>query len=352
MNRTMQWAIAALVQGAAFGAAAQSNVMIYGRLDEALNYINNNGGTSRKSLDSNAAAKSRLGFSGSEDLGDGLRALFQLESNFSPDTGTMSDGARFFNRAALVGLSDRNLGTLTFGRQNDFLYIDLPRTSSPLLIGGQGGGWQAATGVKQTLQLDVHYGGVAWDNTVKWKGLIGPVNVGVMYGLGSENNKDKMASAFARYDSGPLSAGIGWVKDNFATSITAREVTSIGATYTAKGFVWFANSAWGKDPLTRGRIHPTEFGVTYDFTKQWMLGVDFAYVPVTTNNGTKATLTQPAIGAKYTLSKRTFLFSSLARNHSSDISVVAATLDRPGGATLPSTTNSQTGFRLGIQHNF
>ncbi len=68
---------AALATSAAF---AQSNVSIYGILDLNVSAINNYTGTTEsvKLLTSGGRSSGRWGLRGSEDLGDGLSAFFQL----------------------------------------------------------------------------------------------------------------------------------------------------------------------------------------------------------------------------------------------------------------------------------
>src|SRR5690606_40946819 len=58
----------------------------------------------------------RWGLRGSEDLGNGLKAVFQLESGFNISSGRPSDSTRLFNRTAMVGLAG-TWGQLSFGRQ-------------------------------------------------------------------------------------------------------------------------------------------------------------------------------------------------------------------------------------------
>ncbi|HEU0204481.1 MAG TPA: porin, partial [Burkholderiaceae bacterium] len=63
---------------------------------------------------------SRIGFRGSEDLGGGLRALFQLESGINADTGTSANSTKFWDRQAWVGLQGA-WGTMSLGRQTSLL---------------------------------------------------------------------------------------------------------------------------------------------------------------------------------------------------------------------------------------
>jgi len=71
----------AVLAAAAGSAQAQSSVTVYGVLDMAFNAENNGAGAPGKkfALDSGIQSGSRLGFKGSEDLGNGLKANFKLE---------------------------------------------------------------------------------------------------------------------------------------------------------------------------------------------------------------------------------------------------------------------------------
>jgi predicted porin len=69
---------------AALAAGAQtSSVTIYGSLDQYSNAMHSSSGATVKSLEDDAHLRSRLGFRGYEDVGDGYAAKFQLEGDFS-----------------------------------------------------------------------------------------------------------------------------------------------------------------------------------------------------------------------------------------------------------------------------
>ena len=72
-------------------AQAQSSVTLYGALGldviSATKVYNGSATKSMVKLDDNAIVNSRIGLKGVEDLGGGLKALFNLESSVSPDTG-------------------------------------------------------------------------------------------------------------------------------------------------------------------------------------------------------------------------------------------------------------------------
>ncbi|MCU6501698.1 porin [Rugamonas sp. A1-17] len=110
---------------AAHTATAQSNVTIYGIVDSGVAYTNNTnaaGNSVVKVPSLTGSFPSRLGFRGTEDLGDGLQAVFVLESGIGMDTGTMGQGNRLFGRQANVGLKG-SYGTLTVGRQNNMTFL-------------------------------------------------------------------------------------------------------------------------------------------------------------------------------------------------------------------------------------
>ena len=62
---------------------------------------------------------SRFGLRGSEDLGDGLRAVFNLEAGFGPLNGNSLQSGRLWGRQATVGLDSDSWGRLEFGRQTN-----------------------------------------------------------------------------------------------------------------------------------------------------------------------------------------------------------------------------------------
>ncbi|MRV70480.1 porin [Duganella sp. FT92W] len=105
----------------AASAQAQTGVSIYGIIDANLQY-GDNGKEKQTSLQSGGLSQSRIGFMGSEDLGGGLSAIFNVENGFNVDNGAAAQGGLLFGRVALVGLSSKRLGALTLGRQYEPLH--------------------------------------------------------------------------------------------------------------------------------------------------------------------------------------------------------------------------------------
>ena len=102
----------------ALPAVAQTNVTVSGLVDAYAGSIRMAGDSgSRASVNSGGMTTSWMGFKGSEDLGNGLKANFALTTFFQADTGVQGRffGDTLFSRDANVGLSG-NFGAVTLGR--------------------------------------------------------------------------------------------------------------------------------------------------------------------------------------------------------------------------------------------
>src|SRR5471032_3438114 len=160
-------AIMALAAAAGGATHAQSNVQVYGLLDVGVETANNKSATggSQTSVISGGMNTSRWGLRGTEDLGGGLKAIFNLEGGILMDTGA-SDGA-LFKRQAYVGL-EGSYGRLVLGRSfttvYDFVLPFDPLAYAPNYSWATSGN---ATGPSK-------YGmTTAFDNMVKYSGSTG-----------------------------------------------------------------------------------------------------------------------------------------------------------------------------------
>lgn len=114
----MKHTLVAIALGACAGAAhAQSGVVIYGNVDAGISH------DSDVSLKIGKRSNNTLGFKGTEELGAGLKAIFQLEARYEPDTGTQELGSAngapvqrpLFQGQSRVGLQS-SFGTVRIGR--------------------------------------------------------------------------------------------------------------------------------------------------------------------------------------------------------------------------------------------
>ncbi len=108
-------AVAAALPAAAF---AQTNVTLYGIADIGVGMLDNDapGGDSTMFVESGVQSTSRVGIRGTEDLGGGLKAMFNIEHGMQYDDGTSdANGAGMWQRRAVAGLSG-SFGEVRFGR--------------------------------------------------------------------------------------------------------------------------------------------------------------------------------------------------------------------------------------------
>src|SRR5690554_2252199 len=96
--------IALAVLASAGGALAQSSVTLYGRIDTSVGSEKIDG-VNTSEMFSGRLSTSRIGLRGSEDLGGGLKANFNLEGTLNSDDGRVGSAAGFFDRQSWIGLS-------------------------------------------------------------------------------------------------------------------------------------------------------------------------------------------------------------------------------------------------------
>jgi predicted porin len=118
-------------------AQAQSSVTVYGNIDagylsdetktransgaETLLKAKGNAGVAGETANG-ALSPSRIGLRGSEDLGGGLSATFNVEYQLVSATGVLDTTT---SRTSIVGLSDKKLGTIEIGRQTTGVHAAL-----------------------------------------------------------------------------------------------------------------------------------------------------------------------------------------------------------------------------------
>lgn len=344
-----------LCAGAASIASAQSSssVTLYGLLDAYVEYRTNNNATldSRTALNSGGMNTSRWGMRGSEDLGDGLKAIFQLEGELSVDTG--AGGSALFGRQANVGL-DGGFGRVIVGRSYstsyDFILPFDPMGYAPVYSWGTSAG---ATGARK----DGMVTGVS--NLVKYRGRFGGFSFGASYGFGeaagsfSDGNTVNLGASYA---AGPLALVATVEQINGVTAATGgRDKTRtahIGASY-----------AFGDTVKLFGalRDYSKEFAAGGDDndSRTWWIGANWLPMPGLTltaayysqdirSSNAAATVDDPSLvvlRARYALSKRTDVYATAGYAEAKSGVVGLSRDDVTFG-------DNQTGVAVGIQHRF
>jgi predicted porin len=130
--------------GLPLAAQAQSNVTVYGVIDQFLTRLHADGVPATTRLDASGFLASRVGVRGSDTLDGGLRTNFMLEAGANPDDGSAADANRFFNRLAWLGVQGE-FGELRVGRQNTPQFTMNGRFDA-FASGTQASGWNNLLG--------------------------------------------------------------------------------------------------------------------------------------------------------------------------------------------------------------
>ena len=222
--------LAIAVASALPAIAVAQNVSISGALDTGIQSYDSGTDTYLKAFD-HGLTTSRLVFSGSEDLGGGLKASFTLDMRVNPSAGTQNT-AIAFNRGAFVGLSG-GFGTIQIGNNDTTINQDIDAKTSQAANFGLSasiGATAAPTATNGELGSDV-------TNTFRY---ISPringaqVEIGFQSGNGSAGTSDLKTDVLdlaASYEEGPLGIYVGRADSDGTVAGTARTSTAFGAKY-------------------------------------------------------------------------------------------------------------------------
>jgi predicted porin len=354
----MKKSLLSLAVLAAFSVAgtahAQSNVQVYGLIDAGVDYTTNTNAAkdSQVRVISGGKNTSRWGFRGTEDLGGGLKALFNLEGGILLDTGNL-DGV-LFKRQATVGL-EGSYGRLLLGRSFTTVY-DFVILFDPL---GYAPNYSWATSSNATGSSK--YGmTTAFDNMIKYSGSFGDFKVGASVGLGEQTTgaaDSRKASAGGSYTKGGLGVMATWEQINGNTVVTTgnRDKTTayhLAADYREGG--WRFTAGMRDYKLVAGKAATADVKAdTY-----WG-GVSYLVAPAVTLTGAVYYVDVKNVAANqdadpimyvartlYALSKRTDLYAVAAYAKAKNNKLVGLSRDDAGFG------NTQTGVTVGIQHRF
>lgn len=221
----------ALIAGFSGVAYANSSVTLYGLIDGGLAYQKSKvtqGDNRIESRDfgmqkfNGVRNGNRWGFRGSEDLGNGTKAIFQLEGGFDMSNGRQLQGGRLFGRQAYFGLSSEKWGSLTLGRQHT-IAVETIGTKGPFNVGYlQAGQLFGAFGASTFARMDnaIKYGS---PNLAGFKFGIGYAGDATKseYEWNGNKTDTKRASnwitAGGSYNNGPLAIGVSY--DRFRTDV-------------------------------------------------------------------------------------------------------------------------------------
>ena len=344
----MKKSLIALAVLAASGAAmAQSSVTLYGVVDTGLTY--SKGEESVYGMTHvGGNVNSRLGFRGVEDLGNGLKATFNLEAGMGVDDGNnymdKDSNGMAFRRTSTVGLAG-NFGEVRLGRMLTSSYLAVSRYDA---FGDTGIGASLAWNIPQTGYAPRTENAISYTSP-NFSGF----KIGAEYGFG-EKQKARDSRYFgmgATYDNGPLSLGLGYDRLNSNTMdglLAASDLKTVhlGGAYNfgvAKLLAFYKQSKVSNAP----KFKTFGLGVTAPVGAAGEVRASYNNYKISDDNG-KAD--QLSLGYVHNLSKRTALYGTYAYIKNKD--GLAFQLNGAMAGAGLKDGEKQHGLQLGVRHAF
>ena len=297
--------LALLAMGFAGLATAQSSVTLYGVADMA--WVKNTGQTAQLlSSGTQNNATSRWGLRGSEDLGGGMKAGFNFESQLSLTDGATA--AATFARAANMTLSG-GFGSVKAGRTTTpswqgTMAWELTSSANYAVVNSQFG----YGGLNARHNAEVSY------TSPNWGGL--NVTVGHLFAANNSNVAKNDVNLI--YRAGPLSAALVYNKlDNKGKNLSLGAAYNFGSFKLAGSLQDATGANLGKGFTVGGTLPLGNLSLTLDVARD-----------------TRKHDTDTLLEAKYALSKRTSVYGVLLHN---------------GAGKAAKTVNSTV---VGLRHNF
>lgn len=324
MKLTTYWVgLAALAASSSF-AAQPAQVTIFGSIDLGLvkrtdGQTQLHGAPANTSWQMMQGARSRIGFRGTEDLGNGLRAHFALEHSFLPDTGEAMSASTFWHAQSWVGLSG-SFGEVRLGRDYAPAH-QMTSLADPFRFDTV-----AQVGIAQAWLGYTSSGGASRMNnalsyrTPKYKGWTGQVALSFSETPGVSNER----GASINYDQGPWYAGLGWGRKDGSNG--RNDLWILTGNYRWQDWVFRASH-------TRAHVQGQS-------RTNWTLGTNYRMgaseiIAVAARQKYSETVatSKLGVGYHYWLSKRTKIYTDIARAKGKQLS-------------------GTTGFDLGLHHRF
>lgn len=364
-------------------AQAQNSVTLYGIVDESIAYTHNDGGKNTVQMLAGNLQGNRWGLKGSEDLGGGLKAVFQLENGFNLSNGKLGQGGLEFGRQAFVGLSSSNLGMVTLGRQY------APDTDLVQGITGDNYGSIFAT----PGDVDNYDNSVRIDNAVKYTSpVIAGLQGEALYGFGNKAGSVgsgrawgaalaynmgpvALAASYQFYDGGTVVSGVrtyagagdsiynSIVNEGYSSAKSVR-IARIAGQYTIGPVVAgasFSNSQYTSDAastfsLTQ-KYNSAAVFAAYNFTPALTTAAGYSFTK--SSGDSSAKYNQVSLTIDYHLSTRTDVYLVGAWQHASGnvrgadgTSIVDAQASTGSYGINGANQSAQEFAAVGVRHRF
>lgn len=371
-------ACVALVGLSAFAAAqAQTNTTLYGLVDYGYTYRwdakapGTGTPSSQSQLNGGQSAENRIGFKGTEDLGNGLKAVFLLEQGFMLDTGAQQQSNSAFSRQAYVGLSG-DFGTVIGGRliTPHYNFISSIDPFSAGTVGRYNNVYSplaAYASVYGTVTDPIRV-----DNAVQYTSpTFGGFNATAIYSnnaFGQESSagnagNNTLYGVLVKYAQGPFTAGVNYHygaagTTGVATAFDNVQNVAVGGSYDFKvakvsALYAYNDVKFGTANTNNATLNNYLIGVTAPFGK-WVGKASYQFSDGNSTAGGDAQ--QFALGVDYNLSKRTAFYTaySFIDNQGNRVAAVndASNSGAYAGGNYSSAGVFQQGVQAGLRHSF
>ncbi|WP_019919487.1 porin [Methyloversatilis discipulorum] len=370
-------AIAAALAPAAVMAEA-SNVTIYGRVDYGfMSRGGDSGGLAQggrvgrlNDFEDGILGTNRFGFKGTEDLGNGLKAIYEFEFGFSGDSGTSFGSTT--NRHSWIGLTGA-FGTALGGRVDGARYSFVGKYDpfKNQTVANAGSLFGVTSGLGQADRADnaVVYITPELAPGLKFlaaytTSLLSEAGSGAIATQSVEYGDTPLYAVAAMYDNGPISLLLDYEnlqikKTGVGGSDFEFDLWVAGASYdfgVAKLSAYY-ESTEGDDTASKAVSNGDG----------WLIGVS---APVTSNITLKASYVKAnddraadsdcskwGIGGEYAFSKRTTAYATYAKINNDDLARCGISKNAAGGNGTGSggangTGYGDSGFNVGLAHTF
>jgi predicted porin len=338
----MKKSLIALAVLAASGASmAQSSVTLYGVADvwfgRTAGDVTTNGvkvkTPSQTVLNDGLISNSRFGFKGSEDLGGGLKANFQLEQGFSIDTGATASAG--FNRQAWVGMSG-GFGEVQLGKAYN-AFDDVSALAASV--------FDSDLAPINNVFVSTAFAS-ADANTIKYATpSFGGFSGAASYSLGEDKtaafSASKVYALSGKYENGPLAVGIAFANAKSTNPASINGAYDVDGTRLAASYNLGAAkllASYGRVSATDEKTNEYEIGVDVPLSAALTLSAGYAKSKTKLTGVTEFDDKSFGVAATYSLSKRTTLYAGLNTTKFDTVS-------------LNEQENAKT-YAVGVKHTF
>nr|VFJ74949.1 MAG: Outer membrane protein (porin) [Candidatus Kentron sp. FW] len=289
------------------------NVDVYGKFHASWDFVGNDSTTDDFDDNTGVFRNSRLGFKGAEDISDGIKAVWQIETALNTNT-TGNNGDKLGMRNTYIGLASESFGTVALGKHDTpyktataklDIFSDTIADYNNIIgahLTSAGTGAVASNFNEREPQLVMYttpeFNGFkariarqSWqndettagdDNTEGWSGMgmydKGPIFASLAYELFKGNNNN---GATATSDVDAWKLGLGYKLGNSKVSIVYEDIELDGATGVAKASsrdafsVNFAHDIGANTiKLAYAKANDSDAAGSSDGAQNWSLGVD------------------------------------------------------------------------------